>query len=208
MNNSIDTTALFKIEYGLYVVTSNDGVKDNGCIVDAVMQVTSTPARVAVTVNKDNYTHEIIEKTRKFNLNCITKDAPFELFERFGFQSGRSADKFHGLAYSRSQNSLAVLDEYVNSFMSLEVYLAIDLGTHTTFICDVSEAMVLSDKPTITYSHYRSDVKPKPEKNADAPKKKGYVCTICGYVHEGDILPEDFVCPICKQGASVFKEIE
>lgn len=199
----IESSALFKIEYGLYVLTTSDGKKDNGCIVDAVMQVTSTPARVAVAVNKDNYSHELIVKTGKFNLNCICKSAPFELFKNFGFQSGRAADKFDGFEFWRSENGVPVLIENVNAFISLSVHSMTDLGTHTLFICDVTCAKEISSEETITYSYYRNHTK-----NTASQKKKGYVCTVCGYVHEGDTLPDDFTCPICKQGASVFKEIK
>lgn len=197
----IEASALFKIEYGLYVLTTSDGEKDNGCIVDAVMQVTSTPARVALAVNKDNYSHELIVKTGKLNLNCIVKDAPFDLFKNFGFQSGRSADKFAGIEFWRAQNGIPVLIDNINAFISLEVASMTDLGTHTLFVCDVTEAKEISNEETITYSYYRSHTK------NTQPKKKGYVCTVCGYVHEGDTLPEDFVCPVCKQGADVFKAL-
>lgn len=197
----IETSALFKIEYGLYVLTTSDGVKDNGCIVDAVMQVTSTPARVALAVNKDNFSHELIVKTGKLNLNCICKDAPFELFKNFGFQSGRGADKFSDVEFWRTENGIPVLIDNVNAFISLEVASMTDLGTHTLFICDVTEAKEISDAETITYSYYRSHTK-----NVQT-KKKGFVCTVCGYVHEGEALPEDFVCPVCKQGADVFKAL-
>lgn len=204
MNSAnIEVSALFKIEYGLYVLTTSDGEKDNGCIVDAVMQVTSTPARVAVAVNKDNFSHEMILKTEKFNLNCICKSAPFELFKNFGFQSGRSANKFESFEFWRSENGVPVLIENVNAFMSLEVLSTTDLGTHTLFICDVTVAKEISNEETITYSYYRSHTK-----NTPAEKKKGFVCTVCGYVHEGEELPDDFVCPICKQGKDVFKELQ
>ncbi len=202
-SENIDITALFKIEYGLYVLTTSDGEKDNGCIVDAVMQVTSTPERVAVAVNKDNYSHEMITKTKKFNLNCICKSAPFDTFKNFGFQSGRNANKFDGFEFWRSENGVPVLIENVNAFISLSVLSMTDLGTHTLFICDVTCAKEISDEETITYSYYRNHTK-----NTQSQKKKGFVCTVCGYVHEEDTLPDDFICPIYKQGASVFEEIE
>ena len=197
----IEASALFKIEYGLYVLTTSDGEKDNGCIVDAVMQVTSTPARVALAVNKGNLSHDMIVKTGRFNLNCIVKDAPFDLFKNFGFRSGRDTDKFDGVEFWRSENTVPVLIDNVNAFMSLKVESSTDLGTHTLFICAVEEAKEISDAETITYSYYRSHTK------NTQPKKKGFVCTVCGYVHEDDTLPEDFVCPICKQGAEVFKAV-
>ncbi len=202
--NKNDLTALFKIGYGLYVVTSNDGKKDNGLIVNTVTQVTSTPNRIAVTINKENYTHHIIKQTGKMNINCLTVDAPFKVFESFGFVSGRNVDKFADCEPLRSENGLVVLPRYINSFMSLNVEQYVDLDTHGMFICSVTEARVISDRETMTYSYYHSNVKPKPKTEG----KKGYVCKICGYVYEGDPLPEDFICPLCKHGASDFEPIE
>ncbi len=202
--NKKDLTALFKIGYGLYVVTSNDGKKDNGLIVNTVTQVTNTPNRIAVTINKENYSHHIIKQTGKMNINCLSEEAPFSVFERFGFQSGRNVDKFADCDALRSDNGLVFLSKYINSFMSLTVEQYVDLGTHGMFICSVGEARVISDKPTMTYAYYHSNVKPKPETEG----KKGYVCKICGYVYEGDTLPEDFICPLCKHGAADFEEIK
>ena len=202
--NKNDLSALFKIGYGLYVVTSNDGKKDNGLIVNTVSQVTSTPNRVAVTINKENYSHHVIKQTGKMNINCLTVEAPFSIFENFGFKSGRNTDKFADIEPLYSDNGLAFLPRYINSFMSLKVEQYVDLDTHGMFICSVSEARVLSDKETMTYSYYHSNVKPKPETKG----KKGYVCKICGYVYEGETLPEDFICPLCKHGASDFEEIK
>ncbi|MBE6625904.1 MAG: MBL fold metallo-hydrolase [Ruminococcaceae bacterium] len=202
--NKNDMTALFNIGYGLYVVTSNDGKKDNGLIVNTVTQVTNTPNRVAVTINKENYSHHIIKQTGVMNINCLTVDAPFKVFESFGFVSGRNVDKFADCEPLRSDNGLVVLPRYINSFMSLKVEQYIDIDTHGMFICSVTEARVLSDRETMTYSYYFDNVKPKPETDG----KKGYVCKICGYVYEGDELPEDFICPLCKHGASDFEEIK
>ena len=199
-----DPTALFNIGYGLYVVTSNDGKKDNGLIVNTVTQVTNTPNRIAVTINKANYSHHIIKQTGKMNINCLSVDAPFSVFENFGFKSGRNTNKFEGCEPLRSENGLIVLPRYINSFMSLEVEQYIDLDTHGMFICSVPEARVLSDRETMTYTYYHQNVKPKPETDG----KKGYVCKICGYVYEGDELPEDFICPLCKHGAADFEEIK
>ena len=199
-----DPTALFNIGYGLYVVTSNDGKKDNGLIVNTVTQVTNTPNRIAVTINKANYSHHIIKQTGKMNINCLSIDAPFAVFENFGFKSGRNTDKFEGCEPLRSENGLVVLPRYINSFMSLEVEQYIDLDTHGMFICSVGEARVLSDRETMTYTYYHKNVKPKPETDG----KKGYVCKICGYVYEGDELPEDIVCPLCKHGAADFEPIK
>ncbi len=199
-----DLTALFNIGYGLYVVTSNDGKKDNGLIVNTVTQVTNTPNRIAVTINKENYSHHVIKQTEKMNINCLTVDAPFAVFEKFGFQSGRNTDKFAECEPLRSDNGLAFLPRYINSFMSLKVEQYVDLETHGMFICTVTEARVISDKETMTYTYYHENVKPKPETDG----KKGFVCKICGYVHEGDTLPEDFICPLCKHRAADFEEIK
>ncbi len=201
--NKNDFTALFNIGYGLYVVTSNDGKKDNGLIVNTVTQVTNTPNRIAVTINKENYSHHVIKQTGKMNINCLSEEAPFAVFERFGFQSGRTVDKFADYESFRSDNGLVFLSRYINSFMSLKVEQYVDLDTHGMFICSITEARVISDKPTMTYNYYQSDVKPKPETEG----KKGYVCKVCGYVYEGDTLPDDFVCPLCKHGASDFEKL-
>ena len=202
--NKNDLSALFKIGYGLYVVTSNDGKKDNGLIVNTVSQVTSSPNRIAVTINKDNYSHHVIKQTGKMNLNCLSVDAPFSVFENFGFRSGRNADKFESITPLRSDNGLAFLPRYINSFMSLKVEQYVDLDTHGMFICSITEARVISDAETMTYTYYQKNVKPKPQTEG----KKGFVCKICGYVYEGDELPEDFVCPLCKHGAADFEPIK
>ena len=202
--NKNDLTALFNIGYGLYVVTSNDGKKDNGLIVNTVTQITNTPNRIAVTINKENYSHHVIKQTGKMNINCLTVDAPFSVFERFGFVSGRNVNKFEGCTPLRSDNGLVFLPRYINSFMSLKVEDYIDLDTHGMFICTVTEARVLSDRETMSYAYYHENVKPKPETDG----KKGYVCKVCGYVYEGDELPEDFICPLCKHGAADFEKIQ
>ena len=202
--NKNDLTALFNIGYGLYVVTSNDGKKDNGLIVNTVTQVTSTPNRLAVTINKQNYSHHVIKQTGVMNINCLTVDAPFAVFETFGFQSGRNVNKFEGCTPLRSDNGLVFLPRYINSFMSLKVEQYVDLDTHGMFICSVTEARVISDRETMTYAYYHANVKPKPKTDG----KKGYVCKICGYVYEGEELPEDFICPLCKHGAADFEEIK
>ena len=202
--NKNDLTALFNIGYGLYVVTSNDGKKDNGLIVNTVTQVTNTPNRIAVTINKENYSHHVIKQTGKMNINCLTVDAPFSVFETFGFSSGRNKNKFENCEPLRSDNGLVFLPRYINSFMSLKVEQYVDLDTHGMFICAVTEARVISDKETMTYTYYQSSVKPKPETEG----KKGYVCKICGYIYEGEPLPEDFICPLCKHGASDFEAIK
>lgn len=203
-SNKNDLTALFKIGYGLYVVTCNDGKKDNGLIVNTVAQVSDSPKRISVTINKANYSHHVIKQSGKLNVNCLTTSAPFSVFERFGFASGRNVDKFAGDSVLRSENGLVYLDEHVNSYMSLTVEQYVDLGSHGMFICTIDEAKVLNNNDTMTYSYYHANVKPKPKTEG----KKGYVCKICGYVYEGDTLPEDFVCPLCKHPASDFEPIK
>ena len=202
--NKNDMSALFNIGYGLYVVTSNDGKKDNGLIVNTVTQITNSPNRIAVCINKQNYSHYVIQNTGKMNVNCLSVEAPFSVFENFGFQSGRNADKFADWQPLHSDNGLVFLPKYINSFMSLKVEDYVDLDTHGMFICSVTEARVLSDKETMTYTYYQNNVKPRPETEG----KKGWVCKVCGYVYEGDELPDDFICPLCKHGAADFEPIE
>ena len=201
--NKNDMNALFHIGYGLYVVTSNDGKKDNGLIVNTVTQVTNTPNRVAVTINKENYSYHVIKQTGKMNVNCLTVDAPFAVFEKFGFVSGRNVDKFADCEPMRSDNGLIFLPRYINAFLSLKVEQYVDLDTHGMFICSISEARVISDRESMTYTYYQENVKPKPQTEG----VQGYVCKICGYVYEGETLPEDFICPLCKHGASDFEQI-
>ena len=198
----MDMTALFRIGYGLYAVSSRDGEKDNMLIVNTVTQVTAVPNRIAVTINKENYSHHIIKKTGYMNVQCLTESTPMSLFERFGFVSGRNVDKLEGIKTTRSSNGLAVLTDNINSYMSLRVESYVDLDTHGMFVCAVDDAKVLNNKKTMTYEYYHSNVKPKPT------AKKGYVCKICGYVYDGEPLPPDFVCPLCKHGASDFEKIK
>lgn len=201
--NKNDLTALFNIGYGLYVVTTNDGIRDNGLIVNTVSQVTNTPNRIAVTINKQNYSFHTIQKTGVLNVNCLDVSAPFSLFQRFGFQSGRTVDKFAGMEVLRSDNGLAFLPRYINSFMSLKVESYVDMDTHGMFICTVTEARVMSDAETMTYTYYQKNVKPKPETEG----KHGFVCKVCGWIYEGDELPDDIICPLCKHGAADFEPI-
>ncbi len=201
--NKKDLTALFKIGYGLYVVTSNDGTKDNGLIVNTVSQVTDSPNRVAVCINKANYSHHVIKQTGIMNVNCLSTEAPFSVFQNFGFQSGRTVDKFADCTPLRSDNGLVFLPRYINAFMSLKVEQYVDLDTHGMFICTVTEARVISNVETMTYNYYQSHVKPKPETEG----KKGFVCKVCGYIYEGDELPDDFICPLCKHGVADFEPI-
>ena len=202
---NIDSTALFNISYGLYALTVHDGKKDNALIVNTALQITSSsPLIVSVTVNKSNYSHEVIKNTGKLNINCLSVKAPFSVFEAFGFKSGRDTDKMAGISFTRSENGLAVLSENINAFISLEVINEVDVNTHTVFICKVTESAVINKDESMTYSFYHKNVKPKPKSKAT----KGYICKICGYVYEGDPLPEDFVCPLCKHGAEDFEPIE
>ena len=201
MANKNDLSALFNIGYGLYVVTSNDGKRDNGLIVNTVTQGTNTPNRIAVCINKQNYSHHVIRQTGVMNVNCLSTDAPFEVFQTFGFQSGRNVDKFAGSEVLRSDNGLAFLPRYINSFMSLKVEQYIDMDTHGMFICSVTEARVMSSTETMTYTYYQNHVKPKPQTEG----KKGFVCKICGWIYEGEELPADIICPLCKHGAADFE---
>ena len=202
--NKNDLNALHNIGYGVYVVTSNDGKRDNGLIVNTVSQLASSPNRIAVSINKDNYSHHVIKQTGIMNLNCLSIDAPFAVFERFGFCSGRNVDKFEGFTPLRSDNGLAFLPRYINSFMSLKVEQYVDLGSHGMFICSIIESRVISNVESMTYAYYHKNVKPRPQTEG----KKGFVCKVCGYVYEGDELPEDIICPLCKHGAADFEPIK
>ncbi len=200
-----DLNSLFKIGYGLYVVTCNDGNKDNGLILNTVVQLTNEPAKVGVAINKTNYSYEVINKTKKMNVNILTTEAPFNVFETFGFASGRDVDKFADCKPLRSSNGLAVLPKYINSYMSLNVLEVVDLGTHAFFVCDIENAKVFNDIETMTYSYYQKNVKPKPQVTKSDTNQ--YVCLVCGYVYEGEELPDDFICPLCKHDASAFEKM-
>ena len=200
----MNTDALFKIGYGLYVLTANEGEKDNGCIINTVMQVTSNPLQVEIAVNKQNYTHDIIKNTKKFNISILTENSKFDVFKRFGYQSGKNTDKFANFYDTkRSPNGLLYITKDTNAFMSAYVKQEVDLGTHTLFIGQLVASEVLSDEPTVSYDYYQKNIKPKPEN----VKKSGWRCKICGYIYEGDPLPEDFICPLCKHGAADFEKI-
>ena len=200
----MNTNALFKIGYGLYVLTANEMGKDNGCIVNTVMQVTSEPCQIAVCVNKNNYTCEMIQHTKKFNVSVLAEGSSFDVFKNFGFQSGKNADKFTNFSdVKRSPNGVLYITKDTNAFMSAYVQQEIDLGTHIMFIAQLVEAEILSDKPTVTYDYYQKNIKPKPQKT----EKKGWRCKICGYIYEEEILPSDFICPICKHGAVDFEKV-
>ena len=202
-DGGIDDKALLAIGYGLYVVTSFDGKKDNGLVVNTVTQVTNTPNRIAVTIGKTAYSHGVILSSGKMNVNCLSADAPFALFQRFGFASGRDTDKMQGVDVSRTENGLAVLKNDCIAVISLSVERYVDLDTHGMFICTVDEAHALCGGETMTYEHYLRAVKPKPQ----SKEGNGYVCRVCGYVYEGKTLPEDFVCPICRHGKADFEPL-
>ncbi len=201
--NKNDMNALSSIGYGLYVVTSNDGKKDNGLIVNTVTQVSENPTKIAVTINKQNYSHHVIKQTGIMNVNCLSESAPFAVFECFGFRSGRNVNKFEGCEPLHSDNGLIFLPRHINAFMSLKVEQYVDLGSHGMFICEITEARVINDEKSMTYAYYHENVKPKP----DTQGKKGYVCKICGFIYEGEELPDDFICPLCKHGAADFEPI-
>ena len=199
----IEKTALFKLSYGLFVLTAKDGEKDNGCIINTMQQLADNPLRISVTVNKNNFTHDMIKKTGVFNVSVLTESVPFSVFQHYGFQSGRDTDKILDNGMTRSENGIVYLSSYTNAFFSGRVVEEIDCGSHTLFIAEVTEAQTLSNEKSVTYQYYFDNIKPKPQEK----KKKGFVCEICGYVYEGDELPEDFVCPVCKHGAEVFKPL-
>ncbi len=201
--NKHDNDTLYKISYGLYLVTSKDASKDNGLIVNTVTQLSDSPNKIGVTINKANYSHHVIKQTGKMNVNILTTETPFSIFEQFGFLSGRNKDKFANTDTLRSDNGLVFLSRYINGFLSLSVDDYVDLGSHGMFICSITESRTIDTKETMTYSYYHDKVKPKP----DTEGKKGFVCKICGYIHEGDTLPDDIVCPLCKHGAADFEPI-
>ena len=199
----MDTNVLFKISYGLYVLTAKDE-KDNGCIINTVMQVTSTPLQIAIAVNKRNYTNEMIQKTRKFNLSILSEKADFSIYEHFGYKSGRDTDKFATFYETkRSPNGLLYITKGTNAYMSAYVQHEMDLGTHSLFIGQLVASESLSDDKSATYDYYQNNVKPIPENIA----KKGWRCKICGYIYEGEELPDDYICPICKHGAIDFEKL-
>ena len=200
----MDTSVMFKIGYGLYVLTAKDDAKDNGCIINTVMQVTSNPLQVAIAVNKKNYTNEMIQKTRKFNLSILSEKADFEIYKHFGYQSGREVDKFALFTEAkRSPNGVLYITQGTNAYISAYVQQEVDLGTHSLFIAQLVATESLSDDKSATYDYYQNFVKQKQENVA----KKGWRCKICGYIYEGENLPVDYICPICKHGAIDFERL-
>ncbi|MBQ9728533.1 MAG: flavin reductase [Clostridia bacterium] len=207
----MEKEAMFKLSYGLFVLSAKDNEKQSGCIVNTVSMLTDTPKRITVFVNKANYTEELIRKTGQFNVSVLTESVPFDLIRQFGFQSGRDVDKFAGKAYPKTENGLYYVEESVNAVFSANVVDAYDYDTHTLFVAEVTEAKKLSDEPSVTYEYYQKNIKPKPAAPAAQPKEekktRRWVCKVCGYVYEGEELPADFVCPWCKHPAEDFEEI-
>ena len=200
----MDNTAMYKLTYGLFVLTAKEGEKDNGCIVNTVSQVTTTPNRIVVAVNKNNYTHDMVVRTGVFNVSILSEKSKFDTYKHWGFQSGKDTDKAVGITLSRADNGVAYLTEETNAYLSAKVVSMTDLGTHTLFLADVTDGAVLSQDASVTYAYYQANIKPAPAAQA---KKKGFICTVCGYIYEGDTLPEDFICPLCKHPASDFKPL-
>ncbi len=201
----MDKKAMYNLTYGLFILTAEEEGKDNGCIVNTVSQVTTEPNRIIVAVNKQNYTHDMIVRTGQFNVSVLTENSKFGTYKHWGFQSGATVDKTEGITYQRSENGIIYLAEETNAYLSAKVVSMTDLGTHTLFLADVTDGAVLSEDASVTYSYYQKNIKSAP---AAAKKKKGFICTVCGYIYEGDTLPEDFICPWCKHPASDFKPVE
>lgn len=202
--NNIDAFAFYNLTYGLFLLSAKDERKDNACIINTAFQVADNPKLIAFSVNKNNYTHSMILKTGKADISLLTEKTPFDIFKRFGFQSGKDVDKFSDFdKVKRTDNGLYVLSDYTNAFLSLNVIKNTDCSSHTLFIAEIDEAVKISDEKSVTYSYYQSHIKPKNDEN----KRKGYVCTVCGYVYEGEPLPSDFICPWCKHDASYFKKL-
>lgn len=199
----MDRKAMYKLTYGLFILTAKEGEKDNGCIVNTVTQVTTEPNRITVAVNKKNYTHDMIMRTGAFNVSVLTEGSKFDTYKHWGFQSGAEVDKLAGISFERAENGIVYIADECNAYISAKVVSATDLGTHTLFLADVADGRALSDDESVTYSYYQKKIKAAPKSEG----KKGFVCTVCGYIYEGDVLPEDFVCPLCKHPASDFKRL-
>ena len=203
MSGSIENKALYKLSYGVYVLTARAGGKDNGCIINTAMLISETPHRILVSVNKNNFTCDMIKENGVINVTVLNDNTNFELIKRFGFVSGRDVNKFEGYdEWERSDNDIVYITENANAYISATVYETVDAGTHIVFMCNVTEAVSLNDNASLTYADYHKNVKPKP---AASGEKKKYVCTICGYEYEGDELPKDFECPWCKHGPDAFE---
>ena len=199
----MDKKAMYKLTYGLFILTAKEGEKDNGCIVNTVTQVTTEPNRITVAVNKKNYTHDMIKRTGIFNVSVLTEGSKFDTYKHWGFQSGANVDKLEEISFQRAENGIVYIADECNAYLSAKVVSETDLGTHTLFLADVTDGCALSDEESVTYSYYQKKIKAAPK----AEGKKGFVCTVCGYIYEGEVLPEDFVCPLCKHPASDFKRL-
>lgn len=204
----MDKKAMYKLSYGLFVLTARENEKDNGCIVNTVTQVTTEPNRITVAVNKSNLTHDMIASTGIFNASVLTENAKFDTFRHWGFQSGRDADKTAGVPCKRAENGVLYITEETNAYISAKVISATDLGTHTLFLAEVTDCRKLNDDASATYDYYQKNIKTAPAPAKGSEKKKGFVCTVCGYIYEGDTLPEDFICPWCKHPASDFRPLD
>ena len=200
----MDKQAMYQLTYGLFILTAKEGEKDNGCIVNTVTQVTTDPNRIMVAVKKNNLTHDMIVNTGVFNVSVLTENSKFDTYKHWGFQSGKNVDKLESIVYERADNGLVYIAEETNAMISAKVVSMTDLGTHTLFLADVTDAKMISKEPSVTYSYYQKNIKQAP---ADAGKKKGFICVVCGYIYEGDTLPADFICPVCKHPASDFKPL-
>lgn len=194
---------MYNLTYGLFVLTAKDGDKDNGCIVNTVSQVTTSPNRIVVAVNKNNYTHDMIVKTGEFNVSILSDKSKFSTYKLWGYQSGATVDKAENITFNRSENGLIYLTEETNAYISAKVVTVIDLGTHSLFLADVIDGEILSSDASVTYSYYQSNIKEAPKTTV----KRGFICTVCGYIYEGDVLPPDFICPVCKHPASDFRPL-
>ncbi|MBQ5974289.1 MAG: flavin reductase [Bacteroidales bacterium] len=209
--NTHNQNALFKLSYGLYVLTAREGDKDNGCIINVAPQLTDTPLQMLVSVNKQNYTHDMIVRTGLFNVSLLTEHTPMTVIQHFGFQSGRDVNKFENCEVEmRSGNGLLYVPRYTNAYISGKVNQMVDLGTHTLFIAEVTESVLLNNDPSLTYEYYHQHIKPKPAAQAATAGdgKTRWVCQTCGYVYEGDEMPDDFICPWCKHGKADFIRME
>lgn len=203
----MDKKAMYKLSYGLFVLTSGMDGEDSGCIINTAQQVTSEPNRISIAVNQANFTHDLVKKSGKFNISIISQAAEFALFKHFGFQSGRDVDKFAAYEHcKRSANGLYYVTAGINSYISATVEKEVDLGSHTLFIASVDDMEVLSDTPSATYEYYQSSIKPKQAQTASTGKTV-WRCTVCGYIYEGEELPADYICPLCKHPASDFEKV-
>ena len=205
----MDNKVMYSLSYGLFILSARQGEKDNGCITNTAIQVTTDPNRIVIAVNKSNYTHDMVKETGRFTVSILSEEAKFDLFQRFGFQSGRDADKFAGFEVHTAKDADGVryVTQGTNAWLSCKVVSATDLGTHTLFLADVLDGGVLSSAPSATYAYYQAHIKPKPAA-APASEKKRWVCKVCGYVYEEDFLPEDYICPLCKHPASDFEPLD